>query len=208
MDSLSKLPDVTFAGPAPDDPGFLEELPEELVELLQDVNGCVALNGALHVRGVCGAPDWHSLKSAWRGPDAIGFLYSAVLGTDIPFAEDCMGDQFLLRNGTVARLDCETGVIKSLGFQLGEFLDWALSDPDEHLHGWLLSRLDAEEGSLVPGHLVQVFPPLFVRVEGNARKVRTVPTGQHLKYLASVAKKIASLPEGTPIRFSVKPKGT
>ena len=40
---------------------------------------------------------------------------------DVPFGEDCMGDQFLLRDGVTHKLAAETGEVESLGVGLREF---------------------------------------------------------------------------------------
>ena len=82
--------------------------------ILSDANGFILHEGALHVRGVSFAPEWHSLRAAWRGPSAFHTLYESVLSTDIPFAQDQVGDQFLLRDGRVLRVSAETGEVDAL----------------------------------------------------------------------------------------------
>src|SRR6185312_15967257 len=93
------LPHLTYSGPALDDPEILDRLPEELSAALRARNGCIAWLGALHVRGASHSPPWHSLRNAWEGPDALHTLFDEVRATDVPFAEDAFGDQFLLREG-------------------------------------------------------------------------------------------------------------
>jgi len=56
------------------------------------------------VRGAVTSPDWHSIRVMLEGPDALHCLYSQILPDDIPFAEDCVGDQFCLRSSEVIRL--------------------------------------------------------------------------------------------------------
>lgn len=41
-------------------------------------------HGALHVRGVCTMPEWHSLASVVSGPGALHAHYPALQPTDVP----------------------------------------------------------------------------------------------------------------------------
>ena len=59
-----ELSGITFTGPKIDDQEFLASLPPALQEILTDSNGFILLHGALHVRGVCLDPEWHSLQSS------------------------------------------------------------------------------------------------------------------------------------------------
>src|SRR5262245_39839314 len=113
---------ITWRGESPDDIEILRELPQALSVLLADMNGCVLHSGALHIRGASLAPDWHSLRSAWRGPDALHRLYEEVKDSDVPFAQDQVGDQFLLRDGHICRLEAETGSVQPFCDGLTEFL--------------------------------------------------------------------------------------
>src|SRR6516164_10735934 len=117
-----KLDNVTFTGPALNDPDLLSELPGELARLLQQINGFILLEGGLHLRGACLAPLWHSLREAWLGQNAFHRLYPELTPQDIPFAQDCLGDQFLLREGMVWRLFAETGETETLEETLSQFL--------------------------------------------------------------------------------------
>src|SRR5436190_17613681 len=98
------LADVTWKGPAVDDLELFRRLPGELVRLLQQQNGFIQYHGGLHVRGACRTPQWHSLRAAWLGKNAFHRFYPDLTPEDIPFAEDCLGDQFLLREKDVWRL--------------------------------------------------------------------------------------------------------
>src|SRR5271166_4833360 len=98
-----RLEHVTYRGPAIDDRAILAKLPRALTELLEQTNGFIQFHGGLHVRGACRQPDWHSLRAAWESEHAFHQLYPEVDPEDIPFAEDALGDQFLLRDGEVWR---------------------------------------------------------------------------------------------------------
>jgi hypothetical protein len=90
-----------------DDVPLAEELPADVRALLVDVNGFVAFDGALHVRGVSAEPSWHSLSDAWRGEKALHRLFPSIAPADVPFAQDALGNQFVLREDRVWRLESE-----------------------------------------------------------------------------------------------------
>src|SRR5437016_6339491 len=117
-----KLENLNYTGPAIDDPEILAKLPKGLAELLQENNGFIQYHGGLHMRGACKAPDWHSLRDAWLGEHAFHRLYPDVKPDDIPFAEDCLGDQFLLRGGEVWHLYAETGEVEALEANFKQFM--------------------------------------------------------------------------------------
>ena len=73
------------------------KLPTYLQAFLREQNGVVAYFGGLHLRGCVTAPGWHSLAGVWQGERALWRTYAAVQKADIPFAQDCVGNQFLLR---------------------------------------------------------------------------------------------------------------
>jgi hypothetical protein len=87
-----------FVGPPIDDWDILTRLPSALAETLRMKNGFVSDDSAIHVRGACNEPEWHSLRYAWDGPHSLHELFPSVQVTDIPIAEDCFGDQYLLRD--------------------------------------------------------------------------------------------------------------
>jgi hypothetical protein len=153
------LPEPTgfsWVGPAIDDRGTLLALPADLRALLESRNGFIAHHGGLHVRGACREPRWHSLRYWWRGDDAIHRLFTAVDATDVPFAQDAFGNQFLLRDGDVHRLVPREGMLERLGMGLGGFLHAAERDPEGFLSLMPLSRFVADGGTLRPGELLEI----------------------------------------------------
>jgi len=126
--------DLTHAssiGPLITNDETVVRLPADLQSLLLDANGFVIFDGGLHVRGICDAPDWHSLERFWIGEYALWRLYPTVRPDDVPFAQDFLGDQFLLRRGRVIHLDGEIGSIDEVGLGLNEFLESAFTNPDD-----------------------------------------------------------------------------
>jgi hypothetical protein len=109
-----ELDRTTFRGPGIEDPGALGRVPGDLASLLRKVNGYIQFGGGFHVRGICREPGWHSLDEAWSGPSALWRLFPSVRPTDVPFGEDCLGDQYLLRDTRVLHLHGETGDIEEV----------------------------------------------------------------------------------------------
>jgi len=187
---------VTFAGSVVDDPEFLSLLPEELTSLLRDTNGFVLFHGGLHVRGAVRSPAWHSIRAMMEGEEALHKLYASVMQTDIPFAEDCVGDQFLLRAGEVWCLQAETGDIEKTAGSLAVFWAAIAKDPYEVLNFNPDLRLE-------PGQLLHAYPPFCTKESKRGVSLKPVPALELIRFHADFAKQIAALPEGTSIKIKV-----
>lgn len=199
-----KFEDVTYTGPPFDDAELLNELPPELAAFLLEENGFIAVRGGFHVRGACREPAWHSLRAAWLGSDGVSSRYPTVRPSDVPFAEDAVGDQFLLRDAIVHRLSAETGEVESLDVRLPDFLSRAAHDPLEYLSLGPLVAFEDMGGRLVPGQLLNVYPPYCVDAPGE-RSIRAVPAEEQHRSLARLAEEIRDLPDGTQIQIKIVP---
>ena len=175
-----------------------------LRQTLEALNGFVAYRGGLHVRGVCAEPRWHSLREAWTGDGALHRRYASVLAADIPFAEDAVGDQWLLRSGEVVRLNAETGEVEALGMELLGFWESVEGDPVEALGLHPLLQYENEGGRLEPGKLLDVYPPFCSAESANGVSLRAVPANERLDWLAEMAATLSSAPEGTRVEFRVR----
>ncbi len=187
-----ELSHITFQGPLLDDQELLKRLPDSFVSLLFSVNGFVQFGGGLHVRGACFEPDWHSLRRAWFGPGSISDLFPAVNHNWVPFAEDCVGDQFLLKSTGVVRLSAETGELEELGLTLGEFLRRANTDPIGFLAMEPLLQFRQDQGDLPDGHLVHAYPPFCTEEAANGVSLAAIPAWELHQFHAELAR---SLPE-------------
>jgi hypothetical protein len=198
------LSTASFVGPPPDDNIVLAKLPRDYTGFLQSINGCVVFGGGLHIRGASDKPDWHSLRRAWIGEDRLSELYSEVNADDVPFAQDCLGDQFLLRSQSVLRLHGETGEVEDLAVGWREFFTAAAANPNEFLSLQLLERFRSEGGSLEPGHLLNVYPPLCTRESANGVSLKAISARQRIRFLADLAAQIGGLSDGSKIRMIVQ----
>ncbi len=193
--------DVTYVGPPVDDQALLDELPGQLADILRQTNGLVACSGAFHLRGACSDPVWHSLRAAWRGPTAFAATYRSVHPGDIPFAQDALGDQYLLRESRVWRLSAESDEVEACAASLTEFLERVSADPIRYL---LLGPLVAfwnEGGVLAPGQLLSVYPPLVTEHNGRY-SYRAISASDRLGALASFASQVRDLPDGTTVSIT------
>ena len=187
-----ELGHITWQGPDADDPAILDDLPTNLRGLLAQVNGFIQFGGGLHLRGASLSPDWHSLRVAWHGPRAFHRLYPTVDPSWIPFAQDCVGDQFLLADGGVLRLLAETGEVEPLAVGLAGFLQSAMEDPVEWLLMAPLLQMQAEGGGLEPGQLVHAYPPFCCEEAAGGVSLKAVPTTELHAFHAELS---AGLPE-------------
>lgn len=175
------------------DPVLLRELPADLAKLLRDTNGFIAFGGGLHVRGACRRPTWHSLRAAWKGEHALCRLFPEVLSTDIPFAQDCVGDQYMLRDGEVVQLFAEMGEVEHLEMSLAEFFRAAKEDPVDLLCTEPLELFLDNHAELVAGRLLQVHPPFCC--DADERQVRDLAADELLRFHAALAVRLAELPD-------------
>jgi hypothetical protein len=197
------LSHVTWKGPEIDDAELLEKLPPELSGLLSQLNGFIQFHGGLHVRGVSSKPKWHSLREAWEGDKAFHRLYPKVKPTDIPFAEDYLGNQFFLRNRKVVFLDGETGDTDPLRMGLREFFEAVEKDPVEFLQLEILLEFQQDGGALKPGELLAVMPPLCSEQASEGISTSPVSAAERHTFLAKLAAFLKDLPKDGKFEFQV-----
>jgi hypothetical protein len=194
----------TFTGPPLDDEDLLVRLPADLAGLLRQVNGFIQFHGGLHVRGACRQPAWHSLRNAWDGEAAFHRMYPEVGPEDIPFAEDCLGDQFLLRNGQVWRLAAESGGVESVGVGLAGFFEAVEADTVEFLSLNPLLAFQQDGSRLEPGQLLGAFPPFCTKEAADGVSLAAVPADERRRFLAALAAHLRDVPEGGKIHLWVQ----
>jgi hypothetical protein len=198
------LPHLTWSGPPIDDPETLARVPDPLRSALAARNGCIAWRGGLHVRGACREPAWHSLRSAWEGSDAFHLLYEEVLESDVPFAEDALGDQFLIRDDEVWHLWAETGEIERRAPTLEAFMAEILAEPTQSLAlEPVMAFLDAGQ-SLEPGQLLMAYPPFCVTQSDAGVTLTAIDTFERREFLATISRQIHDLPDGAEVQFRVE----
>ncbi len=201
MDEISGL---IYQGP-PFHSGELDsiDLPSDLTTILKQGNGFVCLYGGLHVRGLCSDPEWHALSAVSQGPRALQNHYEAISEKDIAFAEDCFGDQFVLRNGQVHRLYAETGQLCALSLGLTEFFERMTDDTSdfldlpEFLHNWYV------EGRLTPNRAVHVYPPFCMENTSDDYSFKPILRTELMEYHFALSRRLRDLPDGAEMEFRV-----
>lgn len=176
-------------------------LPSYLQAFLREQNGVVAYFGGLHIRGCVTDPTWHSLAEAWQGLHAFWRVYDTVQEADIPFAQDCVGNQFLLRGDAVLFLDTETGELADLEVDFKHFLFGAEKFPLDALGMEPLRSFQQSGGVLQPGQLLSLYPPVCVATEKQAPTIKPKTVAARLQWLADFYRQIKDLPSGQRIRF-------
>ncbi|QNH60966.1 SMI1/KNR4 family protein [Hymenobacter sediminicola] len=179
-------------------------LPSYLQAFLREQNGIVAYFGGLHIRGCVSDLSWHSLAEAWQGEQAFWRTYAIVQETDIPFAQDCAGNQFLLRGDAVLWLDTETGELADLEVDFKHFLFGAEKFPVDALGMEPLRAFQQNGGVLRPGQLLSVYPPFCMATDGQQTpSFKAIGATERLAWLADFYRQIKDLPDGQSI--SLKP---
>jgi hypothetical protein len=197
-----RLDHVTYQGPAIDDPELLALLPAALADLLRQTNGFILHGGALHVRGACRQPSWHSLRDAWLGADAFHRLYAEVKPEDVPFGQNCLGDQLLLRGDEVLFLPGETGEVEPFDMTFEELIRGSVDNPGETVGLGPLEQFREESGNaLQPGQLLATYPPLCTKEAEAGVRLAAVAAEDRRAFLAKFAAFIRDLPEGGRFRI-------
>ncbi len=192
---------VTYVGPEADDAEVLEKLPSDLRRFLEQTNGLVAYHGGLHIRGASTEPVWHSLRHVWFGPQAFPARYPAVQADDVPFAQDAVGDQWLLRGTQVVRLAAETGDLEALDQTFGEFLQAVDAAPVDVLGLHPLLQFQSEGGAVAPGQLLNVYPPFCTKESADPVSLAAIPATERLDFLAELARQLPGDGQGFRIAF-------
>jgi len=199
------LGNITYEGPAIDDHEILTHLPDDLGSLIHQINGFILSHGVLHIRGACLDPSWHAIRTVMMGNLALHNLYPIIHPTDVPFGQDCVGDQFLLRDNLVHRLSAETGEIENLGLHLDDFIQSAVERPDEILIPQPLYNLESQGTVLNPGQLIMAYPPFCVKEASNKVSLKAIDAEELISFHAEFARQIADVPNGRKIRFITEP---
>jgi hypothetical protein len=199
-----ELEEICYRGPPIDDLPTFEQLPAEYQALLEQINGFIQWGGGLHGRGACHEPAWHAIATAWRGELALHRLYPAVRESDVPFAQDALGDQYLLRD--VWRLAGETGELESVGVGLFDFLATAQNDPIATLSLQPLVRFWEQGGALEPGQLLNVYPPFCFQESARGVSFRPTSSAGQIRFLAALVAQLANLPPGSRVRLVPRPE--
>ena len=132
------------------------------------------------------------MANTWR-------TYPALNKNDVPFAQDCVGDQFILRDEIVYRLQGESGEIESLDVDLPDFFQSVRDDPENFLGLGPLLRFHAEGGQLRPGELLSVFPPYVFKESEAGVQLRTVPVADRLSFLATLSRALRDMEDGSRV---------
>jgi hypothetical protein len=191
------LKGITWQAGGTTDHVLLGFLPEELRELIGPSGGFILHHGAIHFRGCSDEPEWNCLRTLYHGAGSIRTLYPHLDVDDIPFAQDQLGDQYLLRGVEVIRLDAETGEQTRFAKCLHEFVSGIEDGIEDYLNVSLRHRLE-------PGQALHAYPP-FCTVESGLDGSSLAPVScmELLRFHADFARQIAGMPDGSQYRVEV-----
>ncbi len=183
-----KLQGVTYRHSIIEDWTTFKATPARFQDFLKQTNGIIAFKGGLHIRGCCHEPAWHSIDHYISGQVAFWKIYPDVLDIDIPFAQDCMGDQFLFRGEKVYKLSLETGILSFFDYDFYGFLEAIDNNPIEFLGMYPLVQHEMDGKELLPGQLLQAYPPLCLNIPGSVISLEAVPAEEQIVFLENLYK--------------------
>jgi hypothetical protein len=189
---------ITYFGQNIDDQDTFDILPQYLKEFMTQSNGLIAFSGGIHFRGCVRTPEWHSLYHFWFGSYKLSDLFDEIDINDIPIAQDCFGDQFLIRKGHIIKLLSETGEVVSLETDFNGFIKQIISDPIR-----TLNIESIEDFNLQPGQLLSAFPPFCIKTD-TKRSIVSIKAEDRIVFLSDLSKQLRNLSEGAEIRFEVR----
>lgn len=196
------LINLTYKGPKIDDREIFSLLPDYLVSLYKQMNGFIIYKGGFHLFGACLTPEWHSIRLLWNGENAAYKHYALITEKDIPFAEDCLGFQFFLRNENVIYLNCETGDVHDLNMDFGQFLEGVSNNPITHLAMEPLQQFMSEGGECKPGELISEYPFFCTDEYYNQLYLSKVPSLEKRSFLTVLYAQMSNLRDGD--KFDVR----
>jgi hypothetical protein len=113
---------ITYKGEPINDWITFNRLPGCVQDFLIEINGFTVRNNVYHIRGCVNSPDWHSLNEVWHGETKLSDLFNSVSPYDIPIAQDCTGNQFIIRQNRMYMLDVETDSLVLMKINFQEFI--------------------------------------------------------------------------------------
>jgi len=195
---MSDFQNIIYRGKEIDDKNTFEILPDYLRDFLSRQNGFVMINGGLHFRGCVLTPKWHSLGYVWFGELKLSDLFDCLTKNDIPIAQDCFGDQYLIRDNKIIKLLAESGDLEFLEIDFDKFIENLKADPVRTLNVENVDKFD-----LKPGKLLSVIPPFCIKSDSE-RSFKQIDAEERIRFLSNLSRQIRNLPDGTSIKFKVE----
>lgn len=142
----------------------------------------ILYSGGLQVRSEKATDPLLNVSTFLDGELALSKLYPQVQPDDYPIAQDCFGDQFLIRDNSVVKLMAETGDIEEYNCTWEQFLAWVDEDPED--------KLDLPENlELEAGKLLFAYPP-FCTKEGRNATIKAIDGLELISFHADFARQI------------------
>ncbi len=140
---------ITYKGEPINDWLTFNRLPGCIQDFLIEINGFTVRNNG----GCVNSPDWHSLNEVWHGGTRLSDLFDSIRPDDIPIAQDCVGNQFIIRQNKICMLDVETGRIELMEIDFQEFIRQIAELSYDELQDSNMQNVE-----LVPGQHFSYYP--------------------------------------------------
>ena len=187
---------VTFAAPGAADE-IDPRLPDALRAALAQHDGFIVDDGAFHMRGVGAShPSWHRLDGCVVGDGGVFDVYDVLEPGDVAFAQNMLGDQFILRGEAVYFLDAEVGELERVSGTLQAFLG-SVNDEGDNLPRYG-GRAPLELGDLMHAH-----PPFCCVTDSGAYSLRPTGADELHRFHAELYIQMRDLPDGAQLSFEI-----
>lgn len=205
MENLAKLLSISSGALVRDEFSLNKDIiivEDDLIQMLQKRNGFYAFESALHVFPTCskqqeiGLNDWNE-KMLWR------YAYQGLDDNCLFFAEDLFGMQFCYLNKKIYSFDPETGSLNYLALNIEDWAGMILGDYD-FMTGYSLGHLWQKNNKPIPAGYRLL--PKIPFVTGGGFSIENLYLSdaiQGMKFRASIANQIKSLPDGATIKFNI-----
>jgi len=142
----------------------------------------ILYSGGLQIRSENAEEPLLNVATFLTGELALSKLYPLIKASDYPIAQDCFGDQFLIRDNSVIKLMAETGDIEEYNYTWEQFLAWVDEDPEDKLD--LPENLELESGKLL-----FAYPP-FCTKEGSNATIKPIDGMELISFHADFSRQI------------------
>ncbi|WP_235299725.1 hypothetical protein [Portibacter marinus] len=130
-------------------------------------------------------------------------MYEDITMEDIPIAQDAFGDQYIYRNGSIYRLNLESGELENLNATLTQFLENIEMNGIEYLSLQQIFELRELGVKLGLCEMMNVYPPFILSCEGK-RSYKPIPSQEQIAFLKDFYNQIKNVKDGTVITIELK----
>jgi len=175
---------------------------KDLAELLEQRNGFLAFEGALHVFPLGPGAEGYELM-AWNSQELWRFAYDDMASDHLFFAEDVFGEQFSIRADRIWRFNPETGDSEDVAASLEHWAQGILQNYEVETGHKLAHAWQERHGPLPIRERLVPKIPFVAGGQFDVDNLSSVDAAEGMRYRGHIATQIRDLPNGAQIRLAV-----